>query len=39
MTRERTGSSGEWAGQLIPTSELLGLLERFGMQVGLDVSP
>lgn len=39
MTREHTGSSGEWAGGLIPTAELLGLLQRFGMQVGLDTSP
>src|SRR5699024_8861754 len=34
-----TGRPGEWAGSVIPTGELLRLLERFGMQVGLDDSP
>lgn len=34
-----TGRPGEWAGRVIPTGELLGLLERFGMQFGLDEGP
>lgn len=33
------GGAGEWAGRVIPTGELLALLERFGMQFGLDTSP
>lgn len=39
MDEPNTGRPGEWAGSVIPTGELLGLLERFGMQVGLDDSP
>ena len=34
-----SGQPGEWAGEVIPLEELVALLARFGMIVGLDPSP
>jgi hypothetical protein len=39
MAGTGNGRPGEWAGEVIPARELVALLARFGMMVGLDTSP